>query len=106
MENFTSENILKRLSAANLKSLLRLTGANFTSKMNKEELLEIALTLKEITPMIIVNHLNLDKFALEKKLNKPPPSRKKKDSDVSPLIEDYMEKITLEEETVVSPQQP
>lgn len=110
MENFTSENILTRLSAANLKSLLRLTGTNFTSKMAKEELLEIALTVKEITPNIIVNHLQLDKFALEKKLKKPPPpSRKKKDSDVSPLMggsmEDLKESIVAVETTDL-PQQP
>ena len=72
MNNFNSEQILSRLNTTQLKSLLRLTDTSFTSKMTKEELLVIALTVPEITPAIIVNHLKLDKFALEKKLNKPP----------------------------------
>jgi hypothetical protein len=78
MNTFKSDEILPRLNAAQLKSLLRLTDTIFTSKMNKEELCKIALTVSEITPAIIINHLKLDKFAMEKKLSKPIPKPKVK----------------------------
>ena len=91
MNNFNSVEILSRLNATQLKSLLKLTDTVFSSKMNKDELLSIAITLPEITPAIIINHLKLDKFALEKKLSKPPvkPRTKKDttiDSEISPLL--------------------
>lgn len=90
MNNFNSKEILARLNATQLKSLLNLTDTTYTSKNTKEELLNIAFTLSEITPAIIINHLKLDKFALEKKLNRPVPKPKSKviieQTEISPMV--------------------
>mgnify|MGYP001613461133 CR=1 FL=1 len=105
MNNFNSEQILKRLNASQLKSLLKLTDTTFTSKNTKDELLEIALAVKEITPAIIVNHLKLDKFALEKKLNKPPPKPKVKKGAAAPEItslEETFDKVNLNDKVTLN----
>jgi hypothetical protein len=72
------EQIIKTLTAAQIKSLLRLTDTPYNNKMKKEELRSLAVAKSDITSAIIINHLQLDKYNLQKKINNPPKARKKK----------------------------
>ena len=94
MNTFQSEQIIKILNATQIKSLLRLTETPYTSKMNKEELVVIAIAKPEITPAIIINHLKLDKFILEKKINSPTKPRKKKVVEISPPENKEVEEVS------------
>jgi hypothetical protein len=90
MNSFEPEQIIATLNVSQLKSLLKLTDTPYTAKITKEDLQKIAKSKPEITSAIIINHLGLDKDALEKKLNKSPRTpkqSKRKKSDVEgPLV--------------------
>jgi hypothetical protein len=72
MNAFQPEQIIKTLNATQIKSLLKLTDTPYNNKMKKEELGSLAVAKSEITSAIIINHLQLDKCNLEKKINNPP----------------------------------
>lgn len=107
MDSLEVAEVLPKLNATQLKSLLKLLDCPFGSKLKITELLEIAMARKDITVPIIVNFLKLDVEALQKKVNRVSKQKKihsdecskcskSKTNEVSFLIEDNLSSEILE----------